>query len=420
MKSRIRKLAAAVIIVLITVIGIALVYYKTMSVYGISEAMELLKQAKTLHIKGWDFETYHPDDFDTIVSAKLPWENWYDFENERYRHDSIYFDWEGKLDRRSTICDGEYEMSEHPYHLDTGERGKSIRFEEANKHVLELNWLQGYGRVANEEGAHKIGEEEIDGTQFNVWKLEITKGFLEDKDFEGFRTHIWISRTMGQIGRIKEWRRNNDGPWVQIREYTLEQNIVLSPDLFVTEPPEGYRLENTKKKAIPYTHPDTTSSGIGSAKRIRNVESVAGPDLKTGLSLSGKALPDSNGIDIDFTAGEMRSKSLLFCFFDIKQRPSRHMVRELDKRAEYFKEKGVEVVCIQVSKVERGKLDEWVKENKIPFAVGMIEGDEEKVRFEWRSKSLPWLILTDRKHIVREEGFAISELIEKLKQMDGE
>jgi hypothetical protein len=48
--------------------------------------------------------------------------------------------------------------------------------------------------------------------------------------------------------------------------------------------------------------------------------------------------------------------------------------------------------------------------------VGMIEGEEEKVRFNWGVKSLPWLVLTDKKHIVRTEGFGIDELNVKIKE----
>jgi len=44
----------------------------------------------------------------------------------------------------------------------------------------------------------------------------------------------------------------------------------------------------------------------------------------------------------------------------------------------------------------------------------MIEGDEEKIRFAWGVKALPWLILTDKQHIVQAEGFNINELDEKI------
>lgn len=36
-------------------------------------------------------------------------------------------------------------------------------------------------------------------------------------------------------------------------------------------------------------------------------------------------------------------------------------------------------------------------------------------RLAWGVKSLPWLVLTDRKHIVRDEGFALTELEDKIK-----
>jgi hypothetical protein len=74
---------------------------------------------------------------------------------------------------------------------------------------------------------------------------------------------------------------------------------------------------------------------------------------------------------------------------------------------------------VQASKVDENALHEWVKANKIPFAVGMIQGDEEKTRFAWGVKSLPWLILTDRQHIVRAEGFALNELDDKIKKAEG-
>jgi len=44
----------------------------------------------------------------------------------------------------------------------------------------------------------------------------------------------------------------------------------------------------------------------------------------------------------------------------------------------------------------------------------MVWADEKETIFAWGVKSLPWLILTDRKHIVRAEGFGLSELDEKL------
>ncbi len=98
----------------------------------------------------------------------------------------------------------------------------------------------------------------------------------------------------------------------------------------------------------------------------------------------------------------------------MEQRPSRHCIIQLAKQAEQFKLKGVTVVAVQVSKVDEKNLNEWVKKYNIPFPVGIIQADEEKTRFTWGVRSLPWLILTDKQHAVTAEGFTLTELNEKL------
>jgi len=135
---------------------------------------------------------------------------------------------------------------------------------------------------------------------------------------------------------------------------------------------------------------------------------------KTG-ALLGRALLGFEGIEIEFDAESAKNKEILVCFFDIGQRPSRHCVRELAKKAGQLKEKGITIATVQASKIDKGKLDKWVEDNNISFAVGMVGDEEEKIRFKWGVKSLPWLILTDEGHIVRAEGFGVDELDEKAK-----
>ena len=80
-----------------------------------------------------------------------------------------------------------------------------------------------------------------------------------------------------------------------------------------------------------------------------------------------------------------------------------------------LKEEGVAVVAIQASKTNQDSLDEWSKQNNIPFSIGTIQGDVEKVRFAFGVQSLPWLILTDRQYIVSSAGFGLSELDDKVR-----
>ncbi|MHC4535611.1 MAG: redoxin domain-containing protein [Planctomycetota bacterium] len=174
------------------------------------------------------------------------------------------------------------------------------------------------------------------------------------------------------------------------------------------------RIERIEFQARPYEYWIT----------FRNVSLQTGQkthvevDLKKpGTLLPGEILPNFDGIKIDFHVQDSKNKMLLFCFFDMQQRPSRNCITQLAKRVKELKQKSVTIVAVQASKIDENKLNEWVKKYKIPFSVGKIEGDAEKIRFTWGVKSLPWLILTDRKHIVHSEGFALSELNTKIKEV---
>ena len=79
--------------------------------------------------------------------------------------------------------------------------------------------------------------------------------------------------------------------------------------------------------------------------------------------------------------------------------------------------KGVAVVAVQASKIEQEKLNQWINKYNIPFPVGKINGDVEKIRFNWGVKSLPWLILTDKQHVVQSEGLGVEEVVDKIKNI---
>jgi len=128
----------------------------------------------------------------------------------------------------------------------------------------------------------------------------------------------------------------------------------------------------------------------------------------------GKPLPQFQDIKLRLSSEQIKNRTILLCFFDMNQRPSRHCIRQLAQKAAELKEKGVTVAAVQTSQVTENTLNEWTKKNNIPFTVGAITTDIEKARFAWGVRSLPWLILTNRKHIVRAEGFALTEIDEKI------
>ena len=135
---------------------------------------------------------------------------------------------------------------------------------------------------------------------------------------------------------------------------------------------------------------------------------------KAALGLVGKTLPPLDPLGLTAFGSQTEGKGVLVCFFDMQQRPSRNCLLQLAKQAVALKEKGVTVVAVQASRVDEATLKDWVKQNAVTFPVGMLGGDEEKTRLAWGVKALPWLILADKGHKVVAEGFAVSELEERV------
>jgi len=170
---------------------------------------------------------------------------------------------------------------------------------------------------------------------------------------------------------------------------------------------------------------DISSEGDGFIKAEggdQNVKIILGQDRihTKHVSLTGKQLPDFQDFNIDLSPADAKEKKLVVCFWDMNQRPSRNCILQLSKRAQELKAKDIIIIAVQASKVEINALDKWVSENNIVFPLGMIQGNVEQTRLAWGIKSLPWLILTDGKNVVRGEGFALNELEAKLQQISGD
>ncbi len=153
----------------------------------------------------------------------------------------------------------------------------------------------------------------------------------------------------------------------------------------------------------------TWAQGGGESIRV-----VLGQELIFSKSLVGRPLPGLERIKVDPPAHQAKDKMLLVCFFDMNQRPSRNCITQLAKQVEQLKEKGVTVLAVQASTVNENTLNGWVKKNNVSFPVGMIQDNEQQIRFAWGVKSLPWLVLTNKEHIVTAEGFAVSELQQQI------
>ena len=108
----------------------------------------------------------------------------------------------------------------------------------------------------------------------------------------------------------------------------------------------------------------------------------------------------------------------MLCLFDAGQRPSRHILGQLNEQAAALRQKNVAVLGVQAAQVGDDIFNEWKSASPVSFPVGRLTGKSAKTRWASDVSALPWLILTDSSHKVVAEGFSLEELdaqIQKLK-----
>ncbi|MBN1359267.1 MAG: carboxypeptidase regulatory-like domain-containing protein [Sedimentisphaerales bacterium] len=134
------------------------------------------------------------------------------------------------------------------------------------------------------------------------------------------------------------------------------------------------------------------------------------------VSLIGKRLDEVEGLK-SLVPEDVAGRPLLILFMDQQQRPSRRMVHELAQRVGALREKEIEVVLAQTVSIDRADLDRWLAEQKLPFKAHVLPGDLDRQRYAWGVESLPWLVLTDKDHVVRAQGFRYDELNARIESL---
>ena len=149
----------------------------------------------------------------------------------------------------------------------------------------------------------------------------------------------------------------------------------------------------------------TLGSQSGSVRQTPHHASLKGsplPDLAT-VNLTGSATPSG--------------KPVLLCLFDVSQRPSRHVVHQLEEQATALRQQGVTVLGVQAAVASDETFNEWKNANPVSFPIGRVAEKSEKSKWATGVPALPWLILTDADHRVIAEGFAFDELDAQMKKL---
>jgi hypothetical protein len=156
----------------------------------------------------------------------------------------------------------------------------------------------------------------------------------------------------------------------------------------------------------------------GASCGAKDVHLVVKRKTEARASLVGTNIWQAGQLTLPVEPSAGKGKMILLCLFDMGQRPSRNCLQQLGRRAPQLNERGVVVVAAQAAAADRTQLDHWIKENNIVLPIGMMRDDPGRTLVAWGVQSLPWLILTDSRHVVRAEGFSLDELEAKTQGED--
>jgi protocatechuate 3,4-dioxygenase beta subunit len=174
-------------------------------------------------------------------------------------------------------------------------------------------------------------------------------------------------------------------------------------------------VEITASAESPDNEQGVTYTSVGE----RNVKVVLGQTLSLARSLTGSRLPSLAGFDLREPLPGLEGKAVLLCFLDVQQRPCRHVLRQLAERAQELTKNNIALVAAQVAPCAAGELDRLAAQYGPDIRFGKVTDNAEDTQRAWGIQSLPWLVLADRDHIIRAEGFAPAALQQEVDELAG-
>ena len=133
-------------------------------------------------------------------------------------------------------------------------------------------------------------------------------------------------------------------------------------------------------------------------------------------ALKGGSLPDLTTVNLAADAAPAQ-KPVLLCLFDAGQRPSRHVLHQLNEQAAMLLQKDVTLLGVQAVAMDDETFNAWKSAGPISFPIGRVTQRSEKSKWATTITALPWLILADANHRVIAEGFPLDELDTQLKAL---
>ena len=259
MNKPITKLATAAAIILIAVLGITFLDKAVTPAYGLTEALQVYKQANIIHMKGLTF--FVKDTVNGQEHCGLPVEKWIDREKGFFRELHPAGEFGSSPDETPryylTVSDGRYLMKTYyRSYFDGRESTRIAEYVELSpfQQRLQMRTMQNildYYSVYDVSGFAKIGSEAIDGEALDIWQGEVTS---PGKVVPYKKLMLWLSHTSGEIKQIYRWantlKDENEIHWRLASVLGFEYDTIPPEGCFNTVPPPDCELENTKETAM--------------------------------------------------------------------------------------------------------------------------------------------------------------------------
>jgi hypothetical protein len=133
-------------------------------------------------------------------------------------------------------------------------------------------------------------------------------------------------------------------------------------------------------------------------------------------ALKGGSLPDLTSVNLAADAA-LAGQPVLLCLFDAGQRPSRHVIGQLNQQAAALKEKNICVIGVQAVVIADDAFNAWKEAKPMTIPIGRVTEKSAKTKWATSASALPWLILADANHKVVAEGFALDEVESQVQKM---
>ncbi|HUS72627.1 MAG TPA: hypothetical protein VMY06_06120, partial [Sedimentisphaerales bacterium] len=248
--NRFTKFAAAAAIIVAAVLSITILDKSATPAYAVTDLPELFEQAKVIHIQGWQyFGGHRMPNGKKIPPVEI--DNWIDLENgrSRYTGTGLSIDKNGvRVTVAETISDGQYQVNlNHTERYATFFKISDYQQMLDTHYRLNMMSTEIFGDLNQLDNFAKVGQEEIDGVEYDIWEGEVKHSVAKHAD----RYKYWLLPSTGELRRVRAWTKLANGQWALHYEYhRVEHDVELPEEIFTMEVPEGYELRNTMETAI--------------------------------------------------------------------------------------------------------------------------------------------------------------------------